>query len=171
MRMQMPDKDNVVETIKVVSDSEFGKLLDEAFNSSSTTPPSNIKSSLDNDIPSIPLPEKIKISPRYSGKIQIADLDEADVNTYLDLDEKGRQKELQKELFRNIQFIDEQISDIEVKTRSYDKFSKSIFESKIALVDQRLKHLEALSKMNKEQTSEKRDMEAIRDITELLGNK
>lgn len=151
---------------------DFSKLIDDVFNNVPKildNPPDVIEKE-ENEKESNVIPIKPKISVKSFNRTQIADIDMDEVNNFLDKDEKNKYLEIQKELFRNILFIDEQLQDIDIKTRNYDKFSKSIFESKIALVDQRLKHLEALSRINKESVNEKKELDSVKDITDLMGS-
>jgi len=147
---------------------DFSKMISDVFNEiKSETPPEPVIERQSNVIELLPI--KPKISAKSFNRVQIADIDDEETQDFLDKDEKNKYLDIQKELLRDIRFIDEQIQDIDIKTRNYDKFSKSIFESKISLIDQRLKHLEALCKINKEAVNEKQDLDSVKDITDLMG--
>ena len=102
---------------------------------------------------------------------QITEVDTDEVNHYLNLDESDKINEIQRELIRNIRFIDEQLMEIADLTRNYDKYSKPVYEVKSTLISERLKHLTELSKLNKDTANDKKDMESVNDISELLGKK
>lgn len=161
-------------SIPVPDLDDFSKLLDAAFKDTPLQSIDCLESVIDvpNTVPineQIILPIKPKISANSFKRIEIVEVDDDELNEFLQKDEKNKYLEIQKEIFRDIRFIDEQLQDIELKTRSYDKFSKSIFETKIAFIDQRLKHLDALSKINKDSVNEKKDLDSVKDITDLMS--
>lgn len=76
-------------------------------------------------------------------------------------------KVIKKELWKNKLYLDKKIYEVELLTKSYEKFSQSVFMTKLELAKEKRSVLEALAKIVLEEsklTKEEQNIESIADV-------
>lgn len=77
--------------------------------------------------------------------------------------------EVKKDLYKTKKYLDKKIYEAELRSQGYDKFSQSIFLTKLELAKEKRQVLESLAKIAFEEMKFEKDLGASESITDFLS--
>ncbi len=77
--------------------------------------------------------------------------------------------EIKKDLLKTKKYLDKKIYEAEIKSLNYDKFSQSIFLTKLELAKEKRQVLESLAKIAFEELKIEKDSASVDSITDFLS--